>query len=890
MTHDHRTPRRRRQALGWLLPAVIIGLLGTPPAFAIANTAADSEAIQRLLTLLTAVGEEYREGFGNGNTVARPLEYEEARSFLAEAQMRWQNLGLAGSNDLDNVPRQLASLSSAIEARASAGAVGTQVAALRGLITRATGVEEQIAPPQPPSPQRGAAIFQENCASCHGSRGDGQGPDSARLDPKPANFTDPAFMRGETPNDFFHVITLGKRGSAMPAWGDVFSLQERWDVLSYVWGRAHDTAQLAEGQGIYLSQCAGCHGSAGDGKGPYASNLLTPAPSFTQPAVLGRRTDTELFDAVRDGVAGTAMPAFRNLGDDQRWKVVAFLRALSLGGQEGGSGTNAGGGSGTQRFGRLLRLLGSEYANAFDGGKVLNDQDLTESEVLVGQINAGAPAVAEVLKTNDPAAAQALSSQVARLSQLIGQRAPAAEVTKLTEAIATSLPTGEAAAAATSGAAAPDPLADARRLLADALRAYQRNDAQALAHVSDAYFQFEPLEKKLSVNAPDLTQRVESRFLELRGLLSKPGNDAQAATTVAAISAELGKVSAALQPQESPYALFVQSATIILREGFEMVLVITALLAYVKKSGNPRMARAIHAGAGAGVALSLVTAYVFAQLFRDASVGAAEMLGGFTMLLASLVLFWVSYWLVSKAEADKWQRYIQGKVKTALSTGSMFALSGAAFLAVFREGVETVLFYQAVFGAAPDARGTAISGLLAGLAALAVVYVLLTRFGMRIPIRPFFLGTSVLLYYMAIVFAGNGIAELQETGLVGVTPVAGLPRIGFLGFYPTAETLFAQGILVALLLYAVVVLWRRRAAGEDRAPLSDGTALLDEVRGLRQLAVDIRSELLRHLSPASPVPEHASRRLDTLIERVETLEGQMQLNLPSNGGAKAASH
>jgi len=890
MTHNHRTPRHRRQGLRLLLVAIAsLAPLGAQPAFA-ATASASSDGTQRLLTLLTAVGEEYHESFGAGSTLSRPLEYEEARSFLAEAQARWQNLGLADSNDLAMVSEQLAALSSAIEAKAPAGAVRKRVATLRGLITRATGIEEEIAPPQPPSPERGGAIFQENCASCHGSRGDGQGPDSARLDPKPANFTDSAFMRGETPNDFFHVITLGKRGSAMPAWGDVFSLQERWDVISYVWGRAHDTTQLAEGQGIYLSQCASCHGRAGDGKGPYASNLLTPAPSFTQPAVLGRRTDTELFDVVRDGVAGTAMPAFRSLGDDQRWKVVAFLRALSLGGPKGGNGANADGGSGTPRFGRLLRLLGSEYASAFDGGKVVDNQHLTESEVLVGQISVGAPTVAEVLQTNDPAAAQVLSSRIARLSQLIEQRVPAAEVTKLTETIAASLPSDEAEPAPTTSAASPDPQADTRRLLAEALRAYQRHDTQALAHVSDAYFQFEPLEKKLSVNAPDLTQRVESRFLELRGLLSKPGNDAQAATTVADIGAELDKVSAALQPQESPYALFVQSATIILREGFEMVLVVTALLAYVKKSGNPRMARAIHAGAAGGVALSLVTAYVFAQFFRETSVGAAETLGGFTMLLASLVLFWVSYWLVSKAEADKWQRYIQGKVKTALGTGSMFALGGAAFLAVFREGVETVLFYQAVFGAAPNASGTAVGGLLAGLAALAVVYVLLTRFGMRIPIRPFFLGTSVLLYYMAIVFAGNGIAELQETGLVGVTPVAGVPRIGFLGLYPTAETLFAQGILVALLLYAVVVLWRRRAAGENRAQMSDSVALLDEVRGLRQLAIDIRSELLRHLSPAATVPEHTSRRLDTLIERVEILEGQMQLNLPGNGSAKAASH
>jgi high-affinity iron transporter len=175
------------------------------------------------------------------------------------------------------------------------------------------------------------------------------------------------------------------------------------------------------------------------------------------------------------------------------------------------------------------------------------------------------------------------------------------------------------------------------------------------------------------------------------------------------------------------------------------------------------------------------------------------------MLLAAAVLFFVSYWLISKAEADKWQRYIQGKVKTALSRGSGWALAGAAFLAVFREGVETVLFYEALLGTAEGAEGMVVAGFAGGVVALAFVYLLFLRFGMRIPIRPFFFGTSVLLYYLAFVFAGRGVAELQEGGLISTTPTAAVPQVDLFGIHPTVEGLLVQGLLLACLLYAVAV-------------------------------------------------------------------------------------
>jgi high-affinity iron transporter len=698
-------------------------LVFSRPACHAALSASAADAGRRVLTLLAVVGGEYREAFDEAGVLQRPLEYDEARSFLAEARVRWEHLGIV---DGDNgVGPSLAEVAAAIDNKVPSAALLALIANARMRVSAATGLEEEVYPPEEPSAERGAAIFREHCASCHGSNGAGDGPDAARLERKPANFSDVAFMRGETPLDFFHVITVGRRGAAMPAWGDVLTVQQRWDVISYLWGLAHDRGRMAEGQGVFLSQCASCHGAAGDGVGPFAAALLTPVPDFRQTPRLSQRTDAQLFAAVRDGVSGSAMPAFRALTDDERWNAVAFLRVLSLGGlhaPNAGNSTVSGTNTGAQRSAAESRAAATGPGQA------------TESNALQ----------------------------------------------------------------------------ETQGLLDVALTAYRSNDRGAGDRVSDAYLRFEPMEKKLRAVAPDLTRRVEARFLELRGVVATPGSRQQAEAVAAAITRDLDAAQLALEPPTHPYALFVQSATIILREGFEVVLIIGALLAYVEKSGNQHMRRPILTGAATGVGLSLATACALQQLLRGTTTGAAEALEGGTMLLAAAVLFWVSYWLVSKAQADKWQRFIQGKVQAAVSMGSGLALGGAAFLAVYREGVETVLFYEALLGSATVGIAPVVGGFTAGCIALVIAYAMFFRFGMRLPIRPFFLATSVLLYAMAIAFAGRGVAELQEAGWIGVTLVTRVPRLDFLGVYPSVETLSAQAILVALLIYALGVTLRRR--------------------------------------------------------------------------------
>jgi FTR1 family protein len=167
-------------------------------------------------------------------------------------------------------------------------------------------------------------------------------------------------------------------------------------------------------------------------------------------------------------------------------------------------------------------------------------------------------------------------------------------------------------------------------------------------------------------------------------------------------------------------------------------------------------------------------------------------------------------------EVVKWNHFVKSKVQDALDSGSALALASAAFLAVYREGFETVLFYKALFVAGGGGTMPVVVGILAGSVVLCGVYIAINRFGVRLPLKPFFAVTSAFLYYMAFVFAGKGIAELQEGDLIGTTILSWAPRIPALGIYPTAESLGAQAVLVLLAVVALVwnfVLEPRRVRG-----------------------------------------------------------------------------
>jgi high-affinity iron transporter len=358
------------------------------------------------------------------------------------------------------------------------------------------------------------------------------------------------------------------------------------------------------------------------------------------------------------------------------------------------------------------------------------------------------------------------------------------------------------------------------RAQVDSIYALARTgDPRASTRALDAYMTFEQVERELRGRDPALAAELESDFAALRAAAS-PGGAPELDAARERLATGLDRAATAMGVGLSRTNLFIQSFVIMLREGLEAILIVGALMAFLAKMGASDRRRHVNAGILAATAASLLTALALETVFH-LSAAHQEALEGATMLVATVVLFYVSYWLLSKMEVVKWTHFVKSKVQDAVTHGSALALGTAAFLAVYREGFETVLFYKALFITAGPATAAppVLAGMLTGLVILVGVYIAVNRFGVRLPLRPFFAVTSAFLYYMALVFAGAGIAELQEGGFAPLTPVGGLPRVPAIGLHPTVETLTAQGILIALALVALLwtfVIEPRRALAAER--------------------------------------------------------------------------
>ena len=345
---------------------------------------------------------------------------------------------------------------------------------------------------------------------------------------------------------------------------------------------------------------------------------------------------------------------------------------------------------------------------------------------------------------------------------------------------------------------------EVRGLLEKSLTTYETGQVDNAAELAfDAYLAYEKIESTLITRDRDLGVSLESAFSRYRGEIKRNAPLEHVQSLYKEINLDLSRGLALLKSEVGFTGLFFQSFSIIVREGFEAILIIAALIAFLVKSRNQARVKSIHIGVVIGILASFATAYIIHELLH-LSMASQEVLEGWIMLVAAAVLFWVSYWLVSKIDNKKWQEYINKKMRGALSRGNTFTLGAVAFISVYREGFETVLFYKALYLYADNATGGIIPGFLAGCVVLAGVFYLINTLGMRIPIKWFFGFTSVLLYYMAFTFMGKGIHELQMGEQVSMNAADFLPSVHWLGMYPTWETFIGQAVLFAAFVFALV--------------------------------------------------------------------------------------
>ena len=343
-----------------------------------------------------------------------------------------------------------------------------------------------------------------------------------------------------------------------------------------------------------------------------------------------------------------------------------------------------------------------------------------------------------------------------------------------------------------------------------AIRLYEQGDtAKAMVTVQDTYFDiFEStgMENKIGSRDSNFKAQLEGYFTRLVSLMKAGAEKEKLQEQAQGLSQGLSQAVAMLQGgEQTDWSMFLYSLLIILREGLEALLIVAAIVAYLVKNNHQDKLPVIRQSVYVALLGSVITAVIFQLIFSNSG-ASRELLEGFTMMIAVVMLFMMSYWLLSKVEAQNWKRYLEGKLSTALTTGSLIGLWLTSFLAVYREGAETVLFYYALVGDAKSAVSYAylFAGFAVGVVILAICYFIMRYTVVKLPLKPFFMFTGSFMYLMAFVFAGKSVLELIEGKLFEPTLFSGVPEISWLGIYPYVETLVPQAVLLVAAVFAFI--------------------------------------------------------------------------------------
>ncbi|HEY0165058.1 MAG TPA: cytochrome c/FTR1 family iron permease, partial [Sphingomicrobium sp.] len=507
---------------------------------------------------------------------------------------------------------------------------------------------------------------------------------------------------------------------------------------------------LARGATLYAQNCASCHGAKGDANVPVARTLDPPPIAFTARERAAERSLFALYQVIDQGLEGTAMASFGHLPDEDKW-ALAF---------EAG------------RF-AYPPALAAEGKRLWEADASLRRR-IPNLEALVGLTPAAL--------ARDIGAGKA----IAVVAYLRSNPAPLAA------------PTGA------------DTLGLARERLQQSLAAYEAGDRdRAKSLALSAYLDgFEPIEPVLASRDAALMARVEGAMAQLRAAIANGRPVPEVRQRVAALDALFADTERVLAPGEAGVAsAFLGALTILLREGLEALLIIVAMLTFLRKADRPEMVRPVHYGWIGALVAGLGTWWA-ATHFLTISGASRELTEGFGSLFAAAVLLFVGVWMHGKAQAGEWQRYIRDKLGSALSGQSAWFLFLLAFVAVYREVFETILFFVAL--SAQGNVGALVAGAAVGLVLLAAIAIAMFRFSARLPIGKFFAYSSALIAILAVVLAGKGVAAIQEAGLLGITPLTGAPRIEILGIYPTLEGIAAQIATLAALFIGFA--WNRRTS------------------------------------------------------------------------------
>ncbi len=508
---------------------------------------------------------------------------------------------------------------------------------------------------------------------------------------------------------------------------------------------------VIRGTQLFAENCASCHGVKGVGpSGAFAK--LDPAPiAFVDRERAWNRSVFGLYQVISQGIEGTAMQSFAALPDEDRW-ALAF-QAGSLAWPDAARGARI-----WREDPEVRRLIPDMAALA-----AITPADLA---VRIGPDRAAA--VTAYLRAN-----------------------PAALV-----------------------AEQPGSLQLVRDRLHQSLEVYRGGDRKRAGELAlSAYLDgFEPVEPALAARDGALMSRVERAMGGIRAAIASGEAVPVLAQRIRHTEPLLDQAEAVLAPEAaSDASSFLGAFTILLREGLEALLVVIAMIAFLRKAERIEALPYVHGGWVAALAAGGGT-WAIATYAIGISGASRELTEGFGSLLAALILLSVGIWMHGKSQAEEWRRYISEKMQGALSRGSAWFLFGLAFIVVYREVFETILFFAALW--TPDNGTTVLAGALSGVALLAIIAWGMLRYSRALPIAQFFRYSALLMAVLTVVLAGKGVGALQEAGIIGITSLDAVPRIAMLGLFPTVEAVGAQ-----LLMLAAIVIGFRSSDRRHPHPL-----------------------------------------------------------------------
>ena len=591
-----------------------------------------------------------------------------------------------------------------------------------------------------------------------------------------------------------------------------------YEILPY----PQNHPSLNAGRELYVKNCSQCHGILGYGDGPLASTLNPPPMNFTDMSSTATLSPFKIYNTMSFGIQGTKMPNFPNISDKEKWNLAFYVMTLGINEKDGTDGS-----------GSVLDKLPSELKDY----KILST--LTNDDI------------GRILETSNKA-------KVDKQKTISYVRLGIIEDSSLKN----------------------NSLLNTRTILANSLELYkQGKKEEAYKEALDAYFEgFEMVEPSLALKDRDITFKIETKFSEFREAIKEGNSIERVENLYRDITNELSRASLILENGKPVGNLlsFTNSLAIILREGLEAILIIAAVLAFLSATGMRNAIKYVHLGWILALAAGLIT-WVIAKTIITISGAQREMIEGVTSLVAAAVLFYVSYWLITKIEVKKWKEFIQGKVQKAISKKSVFALASVSFFAVYREAFETVLFYQALWYQADNSKNAILWGLIFGIAMLIVLVFAIFKLAIRIPLKYFFTITSFFLYFLCFILIGKGIRGFQEAGIIGIKSINFIPQVDIIGIYPTVETSIPQGVLIIAFVAALIWLGYVKKEKEKKEIVISVSRISEDMKLMHESFEHIKNHIIewKRCEDIDIEAEELDNQIQGVISHVDNLEHKL---------------